>query len=255
MALAVMAFGAVLVALGPQIRAFGHDLGPGPWGFLRDTVPVFQMIRVTSRAGVLFALPLAMLAALGVSVLRLRPIVVVLVGVLGLAETLIVPIPMPSWSKVIDTRQEPPPVYRWLAEQPGREVIVHLPMFDVYSLERRPASHESIYMVYSTLHWKPMVNGYAGIEPDGYVRIRERMMSFPSEEFLEMLRQVDVRYIVVHRGGYGPQQWARLESRLPSALGRSLREVIVLEGDTVYELLPAPTAMPASAAAALAPDS
>ena len=241
-ALATMALVAALVALGPQISAFGHDLAPGPWGLLRDTVPVFQMIRVTSRAGALFALPLAMLAALGLSVLRPRPIVVALVGALGLAETLIVPIPMPSWSKVIDTRQEPPPVYRWLAEQPGRDVIVHLPMFDVYSLERRPASHESIYMVYSTLHWKPMVNGYAGIEPSGYVRIREQMMSFPSEDLLELLRQVDVRYIVVHRGGYGPHQWARLREGLPAALGRSLREVVVLEGDTVYELLPSSAA-------------
>lgn len=240
MALGVMALTAALVALGPQVRAFGHDLMPGPWGLLRDTVPVFQMIRVTSRAGALFALPLAMLAVMGLSVLRPRRVVVALVAALGLAETLIVPIPMPGWSKIIDTREEPPPVYGWLAEQPGRDVIVHLPMFDVYSLERRPAFHESIYMVYSTLHWKPMVNGYAGIEPDGYVRIRERMMSFPSEEFLELLREVDVRYIVVHRGGYGPNQWGRLQERLPRALGRTLREVVVLEGDTVYELLAGP---------------
>ena len=42
-----------------------HDLGPGPWALLRDAVPVFQMIRVTSRAGVFLALPLAMLAAHG----------------------------------------------------------------------------------------------------------------------------------------------------------------------------------------------
>ncbi len=63
-ALAVLLVGAALVALGPRVRAFGHDLGPGPWAFLRDTLPVFQMIRVTSRAGVFIALPLAMLAAM-----------------------------------------------------------------------------------------------------------------------------------------------------------------------------------------------
>ena len=56
---------AALVALGPRVRAFGHDLGPGPWALLRDAVPLFQMIRVTSRAGVFVALPLAMLAAHG----------------------------------------------------------------------------------------------------------------------------------------------------------------------------------------------
>jgi hypothetical protein len=239
-ALAVMALFAALVAMGPQIRAFGHTLAPGPWALLRDTVPVFQMIRVTSRAGALFALPLAMLAAKGLTALRPRPIALGVIGALGLAETIIAPIPMPEWSKIIDTRREPPPVYRWLAEQPGRDVIVHLPMFDVYALERRPAWHESIYMVYSTHHWKPMVNGYAGIEPRGYVQIRNLMMSFPSEEFLDALREVGVRYIVVHRGGFGPNQWARMQKRMPEAIDRSIREVVSLEGDTVYELLPRP---------------
>jgi hypothetical protein len=246
-ALAVMALVAALVAMGPQIRAFGHTLAPGPWALLRDTVPVFQMIRVTSRAGALFALPLAMLAVKGLTVLRPRPVALAVVGVLGLAETLIVPIPMPEWSKIIDTRREPPPVYRWLAEQPGRDVIVHLPMFDVYALERRPAWHESIYMVYSTLHWKPMVNGYAGIEPHGYVHIRNLMMSFPSEEFLDALRDVGVRYIVLHRGGYGPNQWARMQANMPEAVGHSLREVVSLEGDTVYELLPRASGEPEGA--------
>jgi hypothetical protein len=198
------------------------------------------MIRVTSRAGALFALPLAMLAARGLTVLQPRPITIGVIGALGLAETIIAPIPMPEWSKIIDTRREPPPVYRWLAEQPGRDVIVHLPMFDVYALERRPAWHESVYMVYSTHHWKPMVNGYAGIEPRGYVQIRNLMMSFPSEEFLDALREVGVRYIVVHRGGFGPNQWARMQKRMPEAIDRSIREVVSLEGDTVYELLPRP---------------
>ena len=119
-ALGVMAFAAVLVAMGPELRGFGHSFGPGPWAFLRDTVPVFQMIRVTSRAGVFLALPLAMLAAMALSLLRPRAVVGVAIGALALAETLIVPIHMPEWSKIIDTRKEPPPVYQWLAEQPGQ---------------------------------------------------------------------------------------------------------------------------------------
>src|SRR5512143_1148404 len=75
-ALAVLLVGAALVALGPRVRAFGHDLGPGPWAFLRDTLPLFRMIRVTSRAGVFIALPLAMLAAKALGKLQLRPTVV-----------------------------------------------------------------------------------------------------------------------------------------------------------------------------------
>jgi hypothetical protein len=237
-ALAVMAAGAALVALGPEVRVFGHDLAPGPWELLRDTAPVFRMIRVTSRAGALVALPLTMLAALGLTRLRLRPLAVGLVGLLGLAETLIAPIPMPEWSKIIDTRREPPPVYRWLAKQPASDVIVHLPMLDVYGLERRPAYHESVYMVYSTLHWNPLVNGYSGIEPRRYVQIRSLMWSFPSEKFLDALREAGTRYIVVHHGGYGPFQWKRLLKGMPRALEHSLRQVVELGGDVVYELRP-----------------
>ena len=94
-------------------------------------------------------------------------------------------------------------------------------------------------MVYSTLHWKPMVNGYAGIEPREYVRVRELSRAFPAADFLDALRAVGVRYVVVHRRGYGPFQWERLQKGLPEALAKgALREVAVLGNDTVYELLP-----------------
>ncbi len=146
---------------------------------------------------------------------------------------------MPEWTKVIDSRREPPEVYRWLATQPAGTPIVHLPMLDVYGLERRPAFHESVYMVYSTHHWLPLVNGYAGIEPAEYRRYRELARSFPAEEFLAAMRGIGVRYVVLHRGGYGPNQWARLEEALPAARETSLREVAFLGGDTVFEILPA----------------
>jgi hypothetical protein len=235
-ALAVMLLAAALVALGPRIRAFGHDLGPGPWALLREAVPVFQNIRVTSRAGAFLALPLAMLAGKALTLLNPGRAVAAAASALALAETLIVPIPMPAWSRLIDTRRNPPPVYRWLAERPGRDPIVELPMLDVYGLERRPAFHESVYMVYSTLHWKPLVNGYAGIEPREYVRIRDLARGFPSEAFLDALRATGVRYVIVHSKGYGPNQWPRLQAGMPQALAGSLREVTTLGTDIVYEL-------------------
>jgi hypothetical protein len=237
-ALAVMALAAVVVALGPRIRLFGEDLGPAPFAAVREVVPVFKMIRVTSRAGVFLALPLAMLAAKALADWRPRRAVVGGVFALVLAEGLVAPIPMPEWTKVIDSRLEPPEVYRWLATQPPGTPVVHLPMLDVYGLERRPAFHESVYMVYSTHHWLPLVNGYAGIEPAKYRRYRELARSFPADAFLEAMRGIGVRYVVVHRGGYGPNQWERLEGPLAAARDASLREVASFAGDTVFELLP-----------------
>ena len=239
-AFAAMALVAILVALGPRVQFFGADLGPGPFALLRATLPVFTMIRVTSRAGVFLALALAMLAAKALEAWRPGRRVLAALFVLTLAEGVIAPIPMPGWTKVIDSRREPPEVYRWLRAQPPGTPIVHLPMLDVNALERRPAYHESIYMVYSTYHWQRLVNGYAGIEPAAYRRYRELARSFPNGPFLAEMRAIGVRYVVLHRGGYGPNQWARLEAALPGALGHSLREVAGFGGDTVFELLGGP---------------
>jgi hypothetical protein len=108
-------------------------------------------------------------------------------------------------------------------------------MLDGRGLERRPRHHESIYMVYSTLHWKPLVNGYAGIEPAAYVRLRDLARGFPSRELLDALGAEGVRYVVLHRGGYGPVKWPRIEAGLPRFRDQ-LVPVASFGEDTVFEL-------------------
>jgi hypothetical protein len=238
-ALAVLAAAAVVICLGPEIRLSGRTLAPGPFALLRE-LPVFQMIRVTSRAGIFLALPLCLLAAKGLAALRLPPLAAGLLAAAALAETLIVPIPSPKWAQVVDTTKPPPEVYEWLRRQPGREPIVELPMLRIDGAFSRPAYHESIYMVHSARgHFRPLLNGYAGIEPLRYQRLRELLRGFPSADSLAALRESGARYVIVHRGGYGPNQWQRLESRLPAFLGGALLEAARFGGDVVYELRPA----------------
>jgi hypothetical protein len=234
LALALLAVAAAAVALGPEVRFFGRDLGPGPFALAR-LVPIFRMIRVPSRSGAFIALALAMLAAMAWTRWRDRPARLLLLGAAALAETLIVPIPLPGWAQVVDSRRPPPPVYPWLAAQPGQPVVAELPIQGIEGIVTRPAFHESIYLVHSTHHWKPLVNGYAGIEPAPYLELREAVRRFPSEAAIDALRRRDVRYVVVHRGGYGPLKWARIERDLPS-FSAALREVVRFDGDTVYEL-------------------
>ncbi len=238
LALAAMALAAVAVALGPEVRLMGHDLFPGPFALAR-WLPLFRMIRVPSRAGVFLALPLAMLAGKALGAWRPRPIVFALVAVAAIAETSIVPIPMPAWAQVVDTRRPPPAVYAWLAAQQGEPVVVELPMLDVNGIVQHPAYHESIYLVQSTRgHWKPLVNGYAGIEPTPYVAVRNAARRFPSAEALAAFRAHEVRYVVLHRGGFGPNKWARIERDLPG-FARDLVEVARFDGDIVFALSPA----------------
>lgn len=237
-ALVVMAVATVAVALGPEVRFMGRDLFPGPFAAARE-LPLFRMIRVPSRAGVFLVLPLAMLAAKALTAWRPRPLAMAIVALATIAETLIVPVPMPSWAQVVDTRKPPPPVYQWLAEQPGEPVVAELPMLDINGIFEHPAHHESIYLVHSTRgHWKPLVNGYAGIEPTPYVALRNAVRLFPSAPALAALRAHGVRYVILHRGGYGPNKWARIERDLP-LFASELREVARFAGDTVYALEPA----------------
>jgi hypothetical protein len=234
-ALAAMGLATALVALGPEVRLLGRSLFTGPFAVLREAIPAFQMIRVPSRAGAFLALALVMLAAKAVGTLRLRGAALAAVAALALAETVIAPILAPAWADVVDTRWPAPPVYAWLAAQPGEPVVVELPIQDIGGVFERPAYHESIYLVRQTRHWKPLANGYAGIEPAAYVDLRDRARRFPSEDCLGAFRERGVRYVIFHRDGYGPNKWARIERELPAAAG-GLREVARFGGDMVFEL-------------------
>jgi len=241
-ALVAMALATVAVALGPEVRFLGRDLFPGPFALARE-LPLFRMIRVPSRAGIFLVLPLAMLAAKALTAWRPRPVILGAVAALAILETAIAPIPMPGWAQVVDTRRPPPPVYDWLAAQP-EAVIAELPMLDIRGIFEHPAYHESIYLVQSTRgHWKTLANGYAGIEPTPYVVLRNAVRSFPSAIALDTLRGHGVRYVILHRGGYGPNKWARIERDLPAFAGE-LREVARFDdgADRVFALEPPPVA-------------
>jgi hypothetical protein len=236
-ALAVAAAAAALVALGPEVRAFGRSLGPGPFDLLRDAVPLFRMIRVTSRAGAYIALPLAVLAARALDLLPwARGARRLAIAAAALAETVIAPIEVPGWTRVVDTRQPAPEVYRWLAARPDRSAVVELPMLDITAVHARPAYHDSIYMVRSLAHWSPLANGYAGVEPPHYVRLRDLSRQFPGEPFLAELRRIGVRHVVVHSRGYGPNRWARIERALAAGTPGLAEVARFGDGDLVLEL-------------------
>jgi hypothetical protein len=238
-ALAVLALAAIAVAVGPEITAFGSAIAPGPFGLARE-IPLFRMIRVPSRAGVFLALALALLSGKALHRWRHRPAWVAAAGALAILETVIAPVPMPAWAQAVDSTRPVPAVYAWLAAQPGAPAVVELPMLDIRGVVERPAFHESIYMVHSTRHWKPLLNGYAGIEPAPYVELRDLALRFPSAESLDAFRARGARYVIVHRGGFGPNKWERIERELPAwteGPAARLRRVAEMDGDLVLELV------------------
>jgi hypothetical protein len=230
-----LAAAGVLVSLGPEVRAGGETLMTSPLALVRDALPLFADVRAYARAGIFTALGLTVLAGLAFERLRLRPRVATSVAALALLETLIVPVPLARWARVIDTREPPPPVYAWLAARPAGTAIVELPLLPGDMLFRRPAFHESVYLVRSTLHWQRLANCAAGFETPGYARLRESLRDFPSRAALDELRASGVRYVIVHGRGFGPNQWTRLHTSLP-AFASELAEAARFGDDWVFEL-------------------
>jgi hypothetical protein len=237
LALVVLGLGAVVVALGPEVRLLGRSLFTGPYGYLRELVPVFQNIRVTARVSAYLALALALLAGRALDRLRSRPRLAVLLFAAAMSETVFAPVPYAEWAQVVDTRKPLPEVYAWLRDQPGELAIVELPMTPDDGYFRRPAYDESIYMVWSTWHWKRLVNGYAGLDPPHHRKAFALAQRFPSQEFLDHVRGLGVKYLVVHERGFGPNRWARVERDLPQ-FEAQLRPAARFGQDAVYELLP-----------------
>jgi hypothetical protein len=232
-AYALLAICALLVALGPEVRLFGTTLFAGPFALLRE-FEVFRMIRVPARASVFLCLGLSMLAAFGLDRIRRGGQRAALLS-LALLEAASAPLNVVAADRCIDASEPLPPVYQWLKSQPLDEPVIELPILPNDGLFQRPRFDDSVYLLRSTAHWKRLVNGYAGTEPEAYARIRETMKAFPSEESISLLRSLGVRYILVHLRGFGPNRRKSIEERLPE-FSPSLRESARFGDDVALEL-------------------
>lgn len=230
-----LALCALLVALGPEIRLFGTTWFAGPFALLRE-FEVFRMIRVPARASVFLCLGLSMLAGFGLDRIRKAGLRAALV-LLALVEATVAPLNVVAADRCINASEPVPPVYEWLKSQPDAPVI-ELPILPNDGLFQRPRFDDSVYLLRSTTHWKRLVNGYAGTEPSEYARVREAMKDFPSEGSIALLRTLQVRYVLVHLRGFGPNRRQAIEARLPEFAAR-LRESARFGDDVALELIDA----------------
>ena len=79
-----------------------------------------------------------------------------------------------------------------LAGQRGA-VVVELPFY-----EPRYFFVSGSYMLNSTRHWRPILNGYSGFRPASYTDTYNAVQSFPDPASLIALHERGVTHIVVH---------------------------------------------------------
>jgi hypothetical protein len=236
---------ALVMSFGPDIHAKGRLVAePSLYAAFFRYVPGFDGLRVPARFAMLLTFGLATLAAFGIATLergtrRRAGMVTGVASVLILLESLAVPIPInqnptiyrqPGLAPLpatVAVGAGAPDVYRFIAQLPSSAVIVELPLGE-------PA-FDIRYMFYSTVHWKPLVNGYSGGAPLEYGLLTESLKDVEArpDGAWAALMASGATHAVVHEGFYlddiGPHlsNWIRL---------RGGKEVAWLGADHVFRL-------------------
>ncbi len=214
----VLALASLWASLGPQ---------GGLYSALYRLVPGFDFIRVPPRLTLLTLLAIAILAGFGAERPRPRRAFPAILVIL-LLELAAFPLDAPPYPVVIT------PLDRALADmEPGP--VAAFPIPDPRDTVAA-ASRHSFYMLQSTAHFLPLVNGYSGFLPERHDRLFRELAGFPSENGLVELERISVRYAVFHRSGYDEAGWrALLEDLEGLSHGLELRKTFA-EG-RVYELV------------------
>ncbi|HEY8515166.1 MAG TPA: hypothetical protein VIS07_06620 [Candidatus Binatia bacterium] len=199
-ALWVVAATAAVLATGPVLEIGGLSI-PMPYLALYELVPGFSSVRVPLRFVILIAMALAALAGFAFarwtrSVSPAPRTGLALALVLG---CVVAAAPRPT--PVVPARlgDAAPEVYRWLAAQPGSGSVLEVPSNasadDVVGNLRNGR-----YMVASTIHWRPLVNGYTAYPPTSAPLLAAGIREMPRPDAIDLLSRVsDLEWVIVHR--------------------------------------------------------
>lgn len=233
--LAILMF---LFSFGPEIRTVDKEIMWGPYSLLYNFFPGFKGLRVSGRIYTVFIMSLGILAGFGVK--RLRPhlrkfsFLTLFIPVIVLAEYINIPF---NLGCRIGT--DPAPVYKKLNELKKDAVVIELPMPDWYS----QFSHEIEYLYWSVFHWRRLVNGYSGYSPPTYWVISEKIKYFPTDDTVEMLKILNVDYVIVHNTELSSWGWPDVIVKMGNH-----RDIFKLrysdENDYIYELIDKKVSIP-----------
>ena len=189
------------------IAATGFVLSLGThtpvYGWLYRVFPPMHGLRVAARFGILFLLGMSGLAGFGLAyiheVLRVRGIkalysaaVATLLMLAANVEALRAPIHYQPFTGI-------PQLYRLLEPEP-RVVLAEVPFYP-----RQATFENAEYVLNSTAHWKPLMNGYSGYTPASYVKLADAFWYFPRDYAIEAMRRAGVTHVMVHPERFGDE--------------------------------------------------
>lgn len=214
------------------VLAFGAEArgAPLPYSLLHAHVPGFDRLRVASRIAFGTIVAGTVLAAVGYARLTAplwRPgdggrrratrlaavlaatVAISLVALENASQTRLFPRPITDAEAEVN--------HALAAAPPG--AVLELPIATGVGPE--PARMEAERFLLSTIDWKPRVNGYSGGYPPEYFPRAVELAQFPAAAALELICELDVRYVVLRAAepaggpGFTPEHAADVVARLP----------------------------------------
>ncbi len=192
-----VAVGGVGVAL-----SFGPALGL--FSFLYRVAAPYRALRVPSRAGVLFLLAVAVLAAIGLTRIRRRGFRRALV-VIAAVECVAAPLPLRFDAPIY------PAIYKDVEALTGPGALVELPLPPPEQFQ-----DNAIFVYRSIYHRRGLVNGYSGFIPQSYRRAHRLLMGRNFERGLATMREEGVRFVLAHEGRLGPRMRRQITNAVDS---------------------------------------
>lgn len=181
-----------LVALAAVGVVLSLGLSTPVYGWAYTLFPPMQGLRAAARFGNLFLLAIAVLAGLGLASLRSRlsARAALWVAVAAIAAVNLEALRAPFTYRPFDGI---PPIYGLLATEPDPVVLAEAPFYPPQAVfENAP------YVLGSTAHWKPLMNGYSGYTPATYREYAKAFWFFPEDFAIEAMRQAGVTHVLMH---------------------------------------------------------
>jgi 4-amino-4-deoxy-L-arabinose transferase-like glycosyltransferase len=231
--------GAVAIFYGlVLVLALWSSFGPaaGLYRALYYALPVFSLLRAPARFGLAVTLAFSVFTAIGAAAV-LRRFSQRHRRWMAAALTLLVIAELTTRIPYLPARGVPT-AYRILAESP-RGAVVEFPFYE------RPEDRfrHTLYMLGSTWHWQPLVNGYSDFIPADFREGAPLLVSFPTPEGFAWLQQRRARYMVFHLGLYDARSRETLRQQI-AAYSKYLEPRHVDDSVLLYEIVAWPSVAP-----------
>jgi hypothetical protein len=188
----------MLVAIGLVGFLLSLGLQTPLYAIVYSVLPPMAGLRAAARFGNLFLLAMAVLAGLGLAAMRQRWIgarwstaaAVAAIAIVNL-EALRAPYEYRRFEGI-------PRIYDVLARETGPVVLAETPFYPPHAI-----FENAEYVLNSTAHWRPLMNGYSGYVPESYARVAWTFWYFPEEHAIKAMRDAGVTHFTVHPQRFG----------------------------------------------------